>query len=125
MKQRGLSGAGGRSEYSPGCLSQWHCFPQDSIPDASLQAPLGNDIDRATQEISKILQQPPQVEQAPAAPHVDQEVDVTPVIRFVTRYGAEDPNVGGTMKPSQSENLGPPPAQLFDSHAYSSHARYG
>ncbi len=61
-----------------GLPSQRDCFPQYLGTHALTQTHRGHDVDRATEEILQIHQEPTEVEQAPANFHVHQEVDVAP-----------------------------------------------
>jgi hypothetical protein len=69
-----------------------------------------------TQEYSKILEETSQVEQASASFHIDQKIDIAPLVRLTARHRAENPDVGGAVKGGKPEDLGSSASQLFDFH---------
>ena len=55
---------------------------QDALPEIRAQASLGDDIDLAAQNLLKVQLEPRQVQEIPARPEIDQQVEVACRARF-------------------------------------------
>jgi hypothetical protein len=69
----------------------------DSLREVRTEALIGEDVDFSLQQCFEVLAEFDEIEQAAAAVHFDEEVDIALRARLTSRHGPEDPHVVGPV----------------------------